>query len=95
MKNYMGKIKVWTSNIDVKGTASFAVLLLTLINQALSMQGKGPLPIDSDQLNYWVSTTLTGVASLIAYFGSHGIVKKDGDTSKPTDGGDKSDQASK
>lgn len=43
-------------NIDPKGAASFAVLLLALINQFLAVKGQSPLPISNDDLSGWVST---------------------------------------
>ncbi|WP_204120325.1 phage holin [Levilactobacillus wangkuiensis] len=51
-------------NIDAKGAAELAVLLLAVVNQFLSYRGQGPLPIKSDELNYWVSTGFTGVAAI-------------------------------
>lgn len=68
-------------NIDPKGAASFAVLLLALINQFLSMKGQGPLPINSDDLNYWVSTGITGVAALYGWFSAHDLTKSPTDKS--------------
>lgn len=70
MKNFMSKL-------DPKGIASLVVTLLALINQFLSMQGKGPLPISSDQLNYWVSTDITGAVMVYQYFSNNQLVKKD------------------
>lgn len=63
------------SNLNVGGVTEFAILSLALINQALSMSGRGPLPIDSNQLNYWVSTTLTGIIALVSYFDHNTLVK--------------------
>lgn len=57
MKNFISKI-------DPRGAAEIAVLFLALINQFLSMKGQGPLPIKSDDLNYWVSTGFTGAAAI-------------------------------
>ena len=62
-------------NIDVKGVASLAVLLLALINQFLSMRGQGPLPINSDDLNYWVSTGLTGAVAIFGWFSNLQLTK--------------------
>ena len=82
MKNFISKL-------DPKGVASLVVTLLVLINQALSMQGKGPLPINGDQLNDWVSTGITGVVSLYAYFSNNSLTKK------PNDGGDNGGKTTK
>lgn len=57
MKNFISKI-------DPKGAAELAVLFLAIINQFLSMKGQGPLPIKSDDLNYWVSTGFTGAVAI-------------------------------
>lgn len=82
-------MKDFISKLDPKGVASLVVTLLALVNQALSMQGKGPLPISSDQVNYWVSTGITGVVALYAYFSNNSLTKK------PIDGSDKGDQTTK
>ena len=57
-------MKDFISKIDPRGAAEIAVLFLALINQFLSMKGQGPLPIKSDDLNYWVSTGVTGVVAI-------------------------------
>lgn len=62
-------------NIDPKGAASFAVLLLALINQVLAMNGQGLLPINSDDLNQWVSMGVTGVAALYGWYDKHHLTK--------------------
>lgn len=67
----------FVKKLDPKGIASLAVSILVVINQFLSMQGKGPLPIGSDQLNYWVSTGITGVVLLYQYFTKNELLKKD------------------
>lgn len=62
-------------NIDPKGAASFAVLLLALINQFLAVKGQSPLPINNDDLSGWVSTGLTGVVALYGWFSNRQLTK--------------------
>lgn len=68
-------------NIDPKGAASFAVLLLALINQFLAVKGQSPLPISNEDLSGWVSTGLTGVAALYGWFSTHNLTKSPTDKS--------------
>lgn len=88
--------------IDVKGAASLAVLFLTLINQFLSMRGQGPLPINSDELNYWVSTGLTGAVAIYGWFSNRQLTKSTSqstnvssttDSQSPKKGADSSEDA--
>lgn len=48
--------------------ARTAVLALALTNQILSAAGKSPLPIDSATLEHWVTTGLTTVAAVWAWW---------------------------
>lgn len=48
--------------------ARTAVLALALTNQILSAAGKSPLPIDSATLEPWVTTGLTTVAAVWAWW---------------------------
>lgn len=68
-------MKSLMKSIDPKGAASFAVLLLALINQFLAMEGMSPLPISNDDLSGWVATGLTGAAALYGWFDSHHLTK--------------------
>lgn len=89
-------------NIDPKGAASFAVLLLALINQFLAVNGQSPLPISNDDLSGWVSTGLTGVAALYGWFSAHNLTKSPTDkvnasstdaSQSPKTGGEASEDA--
>ena len=93
MNDFINKLSQWLSKIDIKGAATLAGIVLVLINQALSMQGKGPLPISDDQLNYWVSTTLTGIVSVVAYVRNNSLVK--GPNAANVNGGDQSEPTKK
>lgn len=68
-------MKDFWKNINKTSAAKFAVLLLALVNQGLSLTGHNLLPITSDQVNDWVSLTFTIVTALIAYFDNDTIMK--------------------
>lgn len=55
-------------NIDKGTIIRTAVLFLAIINQILSIMGKSPLPIDSDQLTNLISTGFTTITALIAWW---------------------------
>ena len=78
--------KIW-KNVNKQSAAKFAVLLLALINQGLSLTGHNLLPITSDQVNDWVSMTFTIVTALIAYF-DNGTIMKGNEAPAKVDGGD-------
>ncbi|QLL37778.1 phage holin [Lactiplantibacillus plantarum] len=80
-------MKNFWKNINKTSAAKFAVLLLALVNQGLSLIGHNLLPITSDQVNDWVSMTFTIVTALIAYF-DNGTIIKGSEVSTDTDGGD-------
>lgn len=48
--------------------ARTAVLALALANQILSVAGMSPLPIDSATLEPWVTTGITTVAAVLAWW---------------------------
>ncbi|WMB62857.1 phage holin [Lactiplantibacillus pentosus] len=80
-------MKNFWKNINKTSAAKFAVLLLALVNQGLSLTGHNLLPITSDQVNDWVSMTFTIVTALIAYF-DNGTLMKGSEVPTDTDGGD-------
>ena len=51
--------------------ARTAVLALALANQILSVAGMSPLPIDSATLEPWVTTGLTTVAAIWAWWNNN------------------------
>lgn len=58
-----------TNNKISAGTiARTAVLALALTNQILSATGHSPLPIESEQLEQIITTGITVVASLVAWW---------------------------
>lgn len=60
-----------------KGTVIRTVLLiLALVNQVLSAQGKSPLPIEDAQAEAYISGGFTAVASLLAWWKNNYVSKK-------------------
>lgn len=85
-------MKNFWKNINKTSAVKFAVLLLALINQGLALTGHNLLPITSDQVNDWISTTFTIVTALVAYFDNNTLVK---DQPAKTNGSDQSAQNQK
>jgi len=52
------------------------VLLVMLANQVLALFGHSPLPFNDDQINEGVSTVLTILASLLAWFKNNNFTKE-------------------
>ena len=57
-----------TNKISAGTVARTAVLALALTNQILSATGHSPLPIESEQLEQIITTGITVVASLVAWW---------------------------
>jgi SPP1 family holin len=55
-------------NLDKGTIIRTAVLFLAIINQILTISGKSPLPISSDQLAEIISTGFTTVTALLAWW---------------------------
>ncbi|WP_436704200.1 phage holin [Lactiplantibacillus plantarum] len=86
-------MKNFWKNLNKESAAKFAVLLLALVNQGLSLTGHNLLPISSDQVNDWVSMTFTIVTAMVAYFDNGTILKSNADT--PAAGGGNSESSQK
>lgn len=56
--------------------ARTACLLLALLNQVLCALGKSPLPIESETLNQLVTSGITVVVSLIAWWKNNSFTKE-------------------
>ena len=52
------------------------VLFVLLINQLLAAFGKSPLPFDEEQVNTGVSTILTALAALWAWWKNNSFTKE-------------------
>lgn len=51
------------------------VLLLALVNQLLTVLGKSPLPIDSEELSEWLSWGFTAVAAVWAWWKNNSFTR--------------------
>lgn len=56
--------------------ARTACLLLALLNQVLCALGKSPLPIESETLNQLVTSSITVVVALIAWWKNNSFTKE-------------------
>ena len=63
-------------NVSAGTVARTAVLGLALANQILSACGKPLLPIDSEQLEQWVTAGLTSAAALWAWWKNNSFTKE-------------------
>ena len=69
--------KTYTAPTISAGTiARTACLLLALTNQILSACGKPLLPIDSAQLEQWVTAGLTSAAAIWAWWENNSFTKE-------------------
>lgn len=64
------------TNITAGTLARTACLLLALLNQVLCAIGKSPLPIESETLNQLVTSGITIVAALIAWWKNNSFTKE-------------------
>lgn len=53
-----------------------AVLVFAIVNNALAIAGKSPLPIDSDTLTQAISFGFTTAASLVAWWKNNSFTQK-------------------
>ena len=63
-------------NITAGTIARTAVLLLALLNRVLCALGKSPLPIESETVNQLVTSGITVVAALIAWWKNNSFTKE-------------------
>lgn len=63
-------------NITAGTLARTACLLLALLNQVLCALGKSPLPIESETLNQLVTSGITVVAALVAWWKNNSFTKE-------------------
>lgn len=64
------------TNITAGTLARTACLLLALLNQVLCAIGKSPLPIESETLNQLVTSGITVVAALVAWWKNNSFSKE-------------------
>ncbi len=67
--------KLNLSGINAGTVARTAVLLLALTNQVLTACGKNILPIDDEELSTLISTGLTIVAALAAWWSNNSVTE--------------------
>lgn len=65
-----------TTKISAGTIARTAVLALALTNQILSATGHSPLPIESAQLEQIITTGITVVASLVAWWENNSFTQQ-------------------
>ena len=63
-------------NITAGTLVRTACLLLALLNQVLCAIGKSPLPIESETLNQLVTSGITVVAALVAWWKNNSFTKE-------------------
>lgn len=63
-------------NITAGTLARTACLLLALLNQVLCAFGKSPLPIESETLNQLVTSGITVIAALVAWWKNNSFTKE-------------------
>lgn len=72
IKNFLAKIFDGVSVSTIVRTACF---FLALANQILQARGKSPLPISNEQLNSFITTGLTVITGLIAWYKNNSFTK--------------------
>lgn len=63
-------------NISAGTAARTAVLLLAFLNQALTIAGKSPLPIASEELKEMIGFLFTTVAAFAAWWKNNSFTQK-------------------
>ena len=64
------------NNIKVATITRTAVLILALANQILSATGHSPIPVDDAQLEQLISTGMTVVAAIWAWWKNNSFTKE-------------------
>ncbi|MBE1727390.1 phage holin [Lactiplantibacillus plantarum] len=72
-------MKSFFSKVDEKSAATFLVMMVALINQALTMAGHPIIDISTDQVNAVVAVVFTVATSVGGFFMNKPIIKDDGD----------------
>ncbi|KIL72563.1 phage holin [Bacillus badius] len=63
------------NKIDAGTIVRTVVLFVALINQGLAAFGYSPLPFDDKQVEFFVSTLITAIMSLIAWWKNNNITR--------------------
>lgn len=72
-------MKDFISKIDEKSAATFAIMVVALINQALTMAGHPIIQISDDQVSSVVAVVFTIAASLGGFAMNRPLIKKEDD----------------
>lgn len=68
-------MKNFTNKIDEKSAVTFAVMVVALINQALTMTGRPIIRISDDQVSSVVAVVFTIIASLSGFAMNRPLMK--------------------
>jgi SPP1 family holin len=63
-------------NIDNGTIVRTVVLFVALINQGLAAFGYSPLPFNNDEVELFVSTAITAVASIVTWWKNQNITRE-------------------
>ncbi len=71
-----GGVTLKVQKISAGTIARFVLLLLALVNSALTAAGKSPIPIDEEGVQQFITLAFLGITSLWAYWKNNDITKK-------------------
>lgn len=69
-------VQLKVQKISAGTITRFVLLLLALINSALTAAGKSPIPIDEEGIQQFITLAFLGITSLWAYWKNNDISKK-------------------
>ncbi len=69
-------IQLEVQKISAGTIARLVLLLLALVNSALTAAGKSPIPIDEEGVQQFITLAFLGITSLWAYWKNNDITKK-------------------
>ncbi len=71
-----GGLQLEVQKISAGTIARLVLLLLALVNSALTAAGKSPIPIDEEGVQQFITLAFLGITSLWAYWKNNDITKK-------------------
>ena len=69
-------LQLEVQKISAGTIARLVLLLLALVNSALTAAGKSPIPIDEEGIQQFITLAFLGITSLWAYWKNNDITKK-------------------
>lgn len=69
-------LQLEVQKISAGTIARLVLLLLALVNSALTAAGKSPIPIDEEGVQQFITLAFLGITSLWAYWKNNDITKK-------------------